>query len=166
MIDTEHRRNLYRIIIGAIGVTLAGKLNDLDGQVRAKNTDTRDSRNRMQRQVPPGMTIESFVALPEDAEIDSKIAAKEQELQAVQRAGAASAEGRSYSGGSAGFPGGLCGASREDLCETWRAGCRAARGGTHRWAWDAGARRGVAHRGPSVCHGGLVPFLQPGAKGC
>ena len=85
VVDTEHRRNLYRVIIGAIGVTLAGKLNDLDGQVRAKNTDIRDSRNRMQRHVPPGMTIESFVALPEDAEIDAKIAAKEQELHAVQR---------------------------------------------------------------------------------
>jgi hypothetical protein len=31
------------------------------------------------------MTIEAFIAVPEDAEIDVKIGAKEQELQAVQR---------------------------------------------------------------------------------
>ena len=85
VVDTEHRRNLYRVIIGARGVTQAGRLNDLDGQVKVKNTDIRDNRTRMQRHVPQGMTIESFVALPEDAAIDAKIAAKEQELQAVQR---------------------------------------------------------------------------------
>ena len=36
--------------------------------------------------MPPGMTVQAFVALREDAQIDEKIAAKEQELQAVQRA--------------------------------------------------------------------------------
>ena len=86
VIDTEHRRNLYRVIIGALGVTLAGRLNNLAGQIKAKNTEIKDNRTRMQRHVPTGMTVEVFMALPEDAAIDTKIAAKEQELQAVQRA--------------------------------------------------------------------------------
>ena len=86
VIDTEHRRNLYRVIIGAPGVTLAGRLNDLAGQIKAKNTEIKDNRTRMQRHVPAGMTVGAFMALPEDAAIDAKIAEKEQELQAVQRA--------------------------------------------------------------------------------
>ena len=86
VIDTEHRRNLYRVIIGAPGVKLAGSLNDLAVQIKAKNTEIRDNRTRMQRHVPAGMTVEAFMALSTDAAIDAKIAVKEQELQAVRRA--------------------------------------------------------------------------------
>lgn len=86
VVDTEHRRNLYRVIIGAEGVTLAGRLNDLDAQIRTKNNEIREVRDRLQRHAPAGMTVEGFIALPEDPGIDTKIAAKEQELQAVRRA--------------------------------------------------------------------------------
>src|SRR5271166_2237728 len=86
VIDTEHRRNLYRVIIGAQGVTLAGRLNDLDNQIRAKNNEIRDNQAGLQRHVPAGMTVEAFIALSEDAQIDAKIAEKEQELQAALRA--------------------------------------------------------------------------------
>lgn len=86
LVDTEHRRNLYRVIVGAQGVTLAARVNELDNEIRTKNTEIRDLRTRLQQYIPPGMTIEDFVALAEDAAIDTKIAAKEQELQAVQRA--------------------------------------------------------------------------------
>src|SRR5579883_134785 len=86
VVDTEHRRNLYRVIIGAAGVALAARLNELDNQIKAKNTEIRDNRTRIQRYVPPSMTVDAFVALPEDPAVDAKIAAKEQELQAAQRA--------------------------------------------------------------------------------
>jgi wobble nucleotide-excising tRNase len=86
LVDTEHRRNLYRVIVGAQGVTLAARVNELDNDIRTKNTEIRDLRTRLQQYILPGMTIEAFVALAEDAAIDTKIAAKVQELQAVQRA--------------------------------------------------------------------------------
>jgi wobble nucleotide-excising tRNase len=85
-VDTEHRRNLYRVIIGSQGVALAAALDAFDDQIRAKTTDIRDNRAQMQRHMPQGMTPEAFIALPEDAEIDAKIAAKEQELQAARQA--------------------------------------------------------------------------------
>lgn len=86
VIATEQRRNLYRVIIGSQGVTLAGRLNELGDQINAANNEIRDRRESMQRHVARGMTVESFVALPEDPDIDAKIAAQEQELQAVRRA--------------------------------------------------------------------------------
>lgn len=86
VVDTEHRRNLYRVIIGAQGVRLAGRLDALDNQIKTKNNEIRDGRTHMQRHVPTGMPVEAFIALPKVAAIDEKIAAKEQELQAVQRA--------------------------------------------------------------------------------
>ena len=86
VVDTEHRRNLYRVIIGAQGVTLAARVNDLDAQIRTKNNDIRESRAKLQQHVPAGTTHEAFIALVEDPAINPKIAAKDQELQAVQHA--------------------------------------------------------------------------------
>ena len=85
-VDTEHRRNLYRVIIGAQGVALASCLNDLEGQIRDRNNVIRDNRTQIQRYAAQGMSIEAFITLPEDGEIDAKIATKEQELQAAQQA--------------------------------------------------------------------------------
>jgi wobble nucleotide-excising tRNase len=86
VVATEHRRNLYRVIVGAQGVALAAHVNDLDDQIRMKNVEIRDNRAALQRHVPRNMTVEAFIALPQDPQIDAKISAKEQELQAVQRA--------------------------------------------------------------------------------
>ena len=86
VVQTDHRRNLYRVIIGAQGVNLAIRLNDLEEQIRTKNGEIRDNLAGLQRHVPAGMTVEVFIALAEDAEIDAKIAAKEQDLQAVRQA--------------------------------------------------------------------------------
>jgi wobble nucleotide-excising tRNase len=86
VIQTDHRRNLYRVIIGAQGVTLAAAVNDLESQIRAKNGEIRENQAALQPHMPAGTIVEAFIALPEDLQIDAKIAAKEQELQAVQRA--------------------------------------------------------------------------------
>jgi wobble nucleotide-excising tRNase len=86
VIHADHRRNLYRVIIGAQGVTLAARVNDLEEQVRVKNSEIREARAQLQRHIPQGMTVEAFIALPADSAIDDKIAAKAQELQAAQRA--------------------------------------------------------------------------------
>jgi wobble nucleotide-excising tRNase len=85
-VGTEHRRNLYRVIIGAQGVTLAGRLNDLEEEIKTQNNEIRDNRAALQRHLAPSMTVDVFIALAEDPQIDEKIAAKEQELHAAQRA--------------------------------------------------------------------------------
>ena len=87
-VDTAQRRNLYRVIIGSQGVGLARRIDDLDAQIRAKNTEIRDAAAAVQRHIPQGMTIETFVGLPEDPDIDTNIAAKERELEAVKQADA------------------------------------------------------------------------------
>ncbi len=85
-VQTDHRRNLYRVIIGAQGVTLAGRVNELESQIRSKNSEIRENQALLQPHILPGTSVEAFIALPEDAQIDGKIASKVQELQAVQRA--------------------------------------------------------------------------------
>ncbi len=86
VVDTDHRRNLYRVIIGAEGVTLAARVTELDELIRAKNSQIRENRAKMQPHVPEGMNVDAFIAVPEDPEIDAIIAAKNQELQAARQA--------------------------------------------------------------------------------
>ena len=85
VVDTEQRRNLYRVIIGSDGVALARQLDDLDAQIRRKNPGIREARHIVQRDVPQRMDCEEFIGLPEDADIDVKIADKKREAEAVGR---------------------------------------------------------------------------------
>src|SRR5260370_32868869 len=87
VVDTEHRRNLYRVIIGTQGVTLAGRVNALDNEIRNKNNEIRDLRGQIQRHLAPGMAVDAFLGLQQDDGIDERIAAKEQELHVMRQAG-------------------------------------------------------------------------------
>jgi len=86
VVDTEHRRNLYRLIIGAPGVDLAASLDAFDVQLRDKTAEIRNNRSQIQRFVPQGMTVDAFMGLAEDPVIDAKIEAKELDLQAARQA--------------------------------------------------------------------------------
>lgn len=85
-VDTEHRRNLYRVIIGAQGVALAAAVNSLDDRIRDKTTEIRDNRAAIQRNIPLGIAVDAFINLPVDDQVDAKIAAKEQDIQAARQA--------------------------------------------------------------------------------
>lgn len=86
VVDTEQRRNLYRVVIGAAGVTLATRVNDLDAQIREKTRDITTNERQIDPLLSPGISADAFVALPQDADIDTKIADVERQLQAVQEA--------------------------------------------------------------------------------
>lgn len=85
VVDIEHRRSLYSVIVGEQGVRLAKQIDDLDGKIRSKNTDIREKAAALQTHAP-GMTADAFVALEQDAAIDGKIAAKEKELEGARQA--------------------------------------------------------------------------------
>ncbi len=85
-VDLEHKRNLYRVIVGKQGVDLALQIDDLDAASRAKSTDIREKLAAVQALVPQGLAVEAFLTLQEDPAIDAKIAEKERELQAVKEA--------------------------------------------------------------------------------
>lgn len=85
-VDLNHKRNLYRVIIGKDGVDLARKVDELDANIRAKTVDIRDKRAVLQSHAPQGMSVETFLGLAADPGIDSKISAKQMELEAVRQA--------------------------------------------------------------------------------
>jgi wobble nucleotide-excising tRNase len=85
-VGVVHRRNLYRVIIGKEGVDLARQIEELDMGTRDKSGEIRMKQNAVEVFMPKGMTIESFLRLPEDPTIDAKITEKDDELAAVKQA--------------------------------------------------------------------------------
>ncbi len=85
VVALDHKRNLYRVIIGKAGVALAQKVNDLDALIRMATGTIRIKRATIDGRVPPGFGFDSFMDLSADLDIDTKIAEKERELEAVQQ---------------------------------------------------------------------------------
>ncbi len=84
-VETEHRRSLYRVIIGAQGIAFANEITELDSRIRAQNGAIQDNRARLLPFLGRAMSVDQFIALLPDPSIDEKLATKEQELQTVLR---------------------------------------------------------------------------------
>jgi wobble nucleotide-excising tRNase len=87
VVDIEHRRNFYRVIIGEKGVALADQDAELAAESREKTGEITAAQRAIQPHIPRGMTLDAFVALPQEAEIDRLIAEQERTLEGVREAG-------------------------------------------------------------------------------
>jgi wobble nucleotide-excising tRNase len=85
VVDIDHRRNLYSVIVGKLGVILAEAIDHLDGASREKSSEIREKSGAIQA-FAGGIPPDSFVAIESDPQIDEKIDAKQQELEAVRQA--------------------------------------------------------------------------------
>lgn len=83
-VGLDHKRKWYRVIVGKQGVDLARKIEELDAANRSKSAEIREKLAAVQALVPQGLSVELFLKLQEDPAIESKIAEKERELQAVK----------------------------------------------------------------------------------
>jgi wobble nucleotide-excising tRNase len=84
VVDLEQRRNLYRVIVGKEGVGLAIEEERLAGESRTKGSEIKTAEKAIQSHVPTGMKLEEFIKLPADPDIDSKITAQTQTIEAVR----------------------------------------------------------------------------------
>lgn len=83
-VDHDHRRNLYRVIVGEQGVTLSKAVDVLDAQSREAQKDLTSKKTALERHVPKGIAFDAFLALPGEADIEQKIQAKEESLAAAK----------------------------------------------------------------------------------
>jgi len=82
-VDTEQRRNIYRVIVGAKGVQLAEGVDKLDATITETTTKIASEKKALQSHVPTGLTFEAFLALSDDPDIDANIAAQKVKLEAA-----------------------------------------------------------------------------------
>ena len=84
-VDHEHKKNLYRVIVGEEGVTLARAVDDLDGLIRTVTKEIGERGQLLAAEAPPGMDLDEFLSLSEDRDIGAKLLAKEAEVAALKR---------------------------------------------------------------------------------
>ena len=86
MVEIDHRRNLYRVIIGEQGVRLAEKEATLAQQSRKKTSEITTTAKAIQSHIPAGMKFDTFIALPPNPDIDAQITEQQRSVEAARQA--------------------------------------------------------------------------------
>jgi len=81
----NHKRNLYRFVIGSRGVKLAQEVDSLDEANRAKAGEIREKESELGKYISGSIAVSDFVELQPPPE--GAIAAKEREIAALETAG-------------------------------------------------------------------------------
>lgn len=85
LVAHEQKRNLYRVIVGEKGVELATKVDALDSEVKTADAAIKTAKTPVSHFAPDSIAVDDYVALSEDPDIDTKIAAKGADLVALRR---------------------------------------------------------------------------------
>ncbi|SFQ78928.1 AAA family ATPase [Donghicola eburneus] len=88
VVDIEHKRNLYRVIVGDAGVKLAAQDADLAAESRAKTGEISTAGKAVQPHVPAAMKLDAFISLPETSDIAVQIEAQTRSVDALRQADA------------------------------------------------------------------------------
>ena len=86
LVDVTHRRNLYQVIIGRDGVGLAEQERRLAEHARATQQDLTAAERSVGALVPRGTTIRAYLDVQSDPDVDAKIEAQRQIVQALTQA--------------------------------------------------------------------------------
>ena len=85
VVEHEQKRNLFRVIVGEKGVSLARKVDSLDNDVRKADSAMKSAKLAVTKLVPPKMPADDYVSLEADPHIEAKIKAMNAELVALRR---------------------------------------------------------------------------------
>lgn len=85
-VDHEHKRNLYRIIVGEQGVLLSRKVEELDIAIRQANSDLTIKKAEIKPLIADALDIDKFVELPQFDKVDELILKKNEEISALMSA--------------------------------------------------------------------------------
>ncbi|MBX6362147.1 MAG: AAA family ATPase [Acidobacterium ailaaui] len=91
-VEHEHKKNLYRVIVGPQGVQFARKIEELDGQIRYVNAELREKKESISKHVPSGIEFDDYLQWQPLPDIEAQIRQKTEELSNRQRAAAKAGE--------------------------------------------------------------------------
>jgi wobble nucleotide-excising tRNase len=84
-VDHDHKKNLYRVIVGSQGVQLARQIEALDGQIRDASTDIRTKKDAASNTLPNGVTLDAYLIWQPVEDVENKILKKNAEIANRQR---------------------------------------------------------------------------------
>ena len=85
-VEHEHKKNLYRVIVGSAGVKLAKKVDHFDAEIRKVNQSIRFKKKEIENFLQGEMSLPKFLELKLDTDIEVKIKMKSDELSNQQKA--------------------------------------------------------------------------------
>ncbi|KAA0213816.1 MAG: hypothetical protein DYG94_11505 [Leptolyngbya sp. PLA3] len=83
-VAAEHRQNLHELIVGAAGVALARRVDDIAAEIRDHNRTLREKSDAIPVADRHGLNLDDFCGLAARADIDETIKASEERLRALQ----------------------------------------------------------------------------------
>lgn len=84
VVGSEHRQRLHELILGAQGIALNQRLQDLVGQIEVHNAQLRAKGNAIPATERGALSIDDFCSLPAHADVETAIQAAERSLDAVR----------------------------------------------------------------------------------
>jgi len=85
-VDHEHKKNLYRVIVGGNGAQLARQVDSLSEQIKTDHADLTTKKSAVSGFIPQGVTLEAYLSWQAIVDIDSKIQQKNNDLTNRQKA--------------------------------------------------------------------------------
>ncbi len=85
-VDAGHRQNLHEVVVGAQGVDLARKLDELAVKIDKHNAELRRKADLIPRETIGRLTVDEFCELKDQPEIDEAIMAEERRHNALKNA--------------------------------------------------------------------------------
>lgn len=85
-VEHEHKKNLYRVIVGEKGVRLAQRVNDLDLSIRDASNDIRTKQAVVEQLAPSDVPLNDFLKMDPVPDIDAQIKIQTHSLATAQRA--------------------------------------------------------------------------------
>ncbi len=86
IVEHEHKKNLYRFLIGDMAVAKAQEVNKLNGEVNAKQTAISLKEAEIKLHTTDSISVENFIKLPAlPSDHDAQIAAQEKEVETVKK---------------------------------------------------------------------------------
>ena len=85
-VDAGHRQNLHEVVVGAQGVDLARKLDELAVKIDTHNAELRRKADLIPRETIGRLTVDEFCELKDQSKIEEAIMAEERRYNALKNA--------------------------------------------------------------------------------
>ena len=83
-VSSDHKKSLHKFVVGAEGVKLAEGINTIKTRIEEENKKLREIELEINPYLKNVYSLEDFVNLKEDLEIDKKIAEKKKEIETAK----------------------------------------------------------------------------------
>lgn len=85
-VDHDHKRNLYRFVLGVEGVHLAKAIDDLVEEIKGINQRLKDQQLAIRNEIRSNLSVDDFVVAGPIGNIDQLIAQKQAEVESLRQA--------------------------------------------------------------------------------